>query len=83
MIATDVQIASSVLSDLSVFLRNPVIKISPTDEVCDLRSELSALQEKYDKLAAEYDKLLCRYRDELNFNMRLQDICKSNGVKWR
>lgn len=83
MTGTDVQTVSSLLSDLSGFLRNPVIKIMHSDEVAALQFQLQELQKQYDKLAAENDQLFCKYRNELNFSMHLQDICRANGIKWR
>lgn len=76
-------LSSSLASDLSAFLRNPVIKLMPADEVAALQIQLRDLQQKYDALSLEYKQLLSRYGDEVNRCMALQDLCRHHSISWR
>lgn len=74
---------SLLLSDLGAFLRNPVIKLTVSDEVDELRSQLSALQRDYDALRLDYERVTDNYRDLTFRCLDLQDTLRSHGIKWR
>lgn len=79
----DLEKYSPILSDLGAFLRNPVIKLCVSDEVEELREQLSSLQKDYDYLRLEHERLSSNYRDLTVRCLDLQDILRSNGIKWR
>lgn len=72
-----------VLSDLARFLRNPVIKLEPSDRVRELQDQIDELRLEKDKLQLQYDRLLSVYQDEMNRVFVLQDLCRENGLKVR
>ena len=74
---------SSLLCDLGAFLRNPVIKLTVSDEVDELREQLSTLQRDYDALRLEYERVSVNYRDLTIRCLDLQDILREHGIKWR
>lgn len=74
---------SSLLSDLSAFLRNPVIRIMPSEEVAALQIQLQDLQKKYDDLQLENKRLTSLYGQEVNRCLVLEDFCRSKGLSWR
>lgn len=73
----------SLLSRLSDFLADPVIKIQHSDEVVSLQVELADLQNRYDDLMQQYEKLAALYRQEVTRCLHMQDLCRENGIKWR
>lgn len=81
--AMDVRTSSTLLGDLSAFLRNPEIRLSWADEVESLRSRLAELQKDYDELKQEYVRVSDNYRDLMFRCLDLQDILRSHGIKWR
>lgn len=85
MTGMDVLQSSSLLSDLSRFLRNPVIRIesAPAVEIVALQNQLQDLQLKLDESDKKYDKLLISYREEVHRCLHLQDLCKAHGIRWR
>ena len=85
MIAMDGLLNSSLLSDLSRFLRNPVIRIesAPAVEIVALQNQVQELQRKLEESELKYDKLLISYREEVHRVLHLQDICKSHRISWR
>lgn len=85
MTGTDVLLSSSLLSDLSRFLAHPVIKIEsvPAEEIVVLQARIQQLENEKVELERKYDKLFFLYRSEVDINLRLQDVCKANGIKWR
>lgn len=74
---------STLLSDLGAWLRNPVIRITATDEVEELRSQLADLEQEYDKLQSEYQHVLSNYRDLTIRCCDLKDMLRANGIKVR
>ena len=65
-------------SDLSAFLRNPVItvRVSKADDLLELRTRL-------EKAEREMNRLLGLYTQECEINLRLVDILRENGIRWR
>ena len=58
---------------LTRWLQNPVIKITPSDEVTGLRAEVQKLREEKDRLKAELSRVERLYWNECTVNMRLSD----------
>lgn len=73
------------LSKLSSFLENPVIKLetAPTQEIVILQQQLKAMQLENDELRMEIKKMETRYADEVNRNLHLEDICRAHDFNWR
>lgn len=71
------------LADLGAFLRNPVIKLTVSAEVDELREQLSTLQRDYDSLRLEYERVSSNYRDLTIRCLDLQDCLRMHGIKWR
>jgi len=76
-------LSSPLLADLAAFLRDPVIKLQHSDEMAALQVQVADLQHENQQLRIENEQLLAKYRDELFRAMALQDLCRSNGIKWR
>jgi len=83
MIAMENLLSSPLLADLSAFLRDPVIKLQHSEEMAALQVQVADLQHENQQLRIENEQLLAKYRDELFRAMALQDLCRSNGIKWR
>lgn len=71
------------LSRLSDFLENPVVRLEHSDQIESLRSHITDLQSINDDLAKQYEKIVSTYRQEVELNLRLQDLLKEHGIKWR
>lgn len=71
------------LSQLSNFLDNPVIKLEHSDEVLSLRSHIADLQRLNDDLQKQYESIVSKYRQEVDLCLRLQDTLREHGIKWR
>ncbi len=71
--------------DLCRWLRDPVVhvRVTPSDEVQQLRAEIESLQSTIDDLHMELTRIQTLYTRECDLNMRLQDIFRANGLKWR
>lgn len=85
MIVMDGLSSLFLLNDLSNFLRNPVIRLEMTsaEEIVELQMQLETLRREHQALKDEYDKLLAKYQNEVFVALRLQDLCREHGVKWR
>lgn len=77
--------SSLLLSNLSQFLANPVIKIETcsSEEIVVLQEQLKALQAEHEKLLSEHNLLVAKYGSEVHLNLRMQDLFRKNGIKWR
>ena len=66
------------MSALSDWLSNPVLKIKfeDSDEVAEIKRQM-------EKLELEKLRLQSLYAQECEINMRLMDILRSHGIKWR
>lgn len=66
------------MASLSDWLSKPFIeiRITPSDELAKLRSRVSYLEAELVKVQALYGK-------ECNYNMRLLEILRDNGIDWR
>lgn len=58
---------------LAAWLQNPVIKISPSDELVRLRQENQRLTAEAERLTKELHRVERLYYDECTVNMRLTD----------
>lgn len=69
---------SGILSKLCEWLDNPhvEIRVSETDREKRLLDEV-------EKLKAENDRVMSLYKNELYYNMRLQDLLKEHGISYR
>lgn len=63
----------SLISALAAWLQNPVIKISPSDELVRLRQENQCLTGEAERLTKELHRVERLYYDECTVNMRLMD----------
>ena len=81
----DVRLVSQLLSDLSNFLRNPVIRIesTPSDDIHALRDELEKARKEKEQAEFKYEQLVVQYGNEVTRVLRLQDLCKEYHIKWR
>ena len=66
------------MSALSDWFANPVLKIKFEDS-----DEVTAIKQQLDKLELEKLRLQSLYAQECEINMRLMDILRSHGIKWR
>lgn len=66
------------LTDLAAWLRDPVItvRLSNAEEVEQLRAKVQVLER-------EYSRVLGLYTQECDMNMRLVDILRDAGIRWR
>lgn len=85
MIDMDGRLVSQLLSDLSSWLRNPVVRIETTssDDIIALRNELEEARKAKDQADFRYDQLVVQYGNEVNRVLYLQDLCKEYHIKWR
>lgn len=67
------------------WLRSPEIhiKLSPGDEIQQLRSEAASLQAQVEKLKSQLQRAEMLYAQECTISMSLQDQLRSLGVKFR
>lgn len=73
------------INEVIRFLRRPVIKLDlcPSEEVAALQLQIQDLMEQNRKLSDEVTHATNRYRDELYFNIHLQDLLTEHGIRWR
>lgn len=64
---------SSLLAALTSWLLNPVIKYEPSDRVRELESRCEALE-------TELNRVRVLYMNECDYNMRLLDEIRANGL---
>lgn len=85
MTVMDVPVSLLLSSKLCSFLDNPVIRLetSSTEEVEALKEEIRALQAENEYLRADRKRIEQKYADEVNRNLRLEDICRACGFNWR
>lgn len=85
MIDMDARLVSQLLSDLSSWLRNPVVRIETTssDDIIALRNELDEARKAKEQADFRYDQLVVQYGNEVNRVLHLQDLCKEYHIKWR
>lgn len=69
---------STIISKLCKWLDNPVVEI----HVSETEKE-KALLEEIEFLKRENDRVMGLYKNELFYNMRLQDLLKEHGVSFR
>ncbi len=64
--------------------RDPIeihVRLTPSDEVLTLRSQLEASRQECERLQEELRRLEFQFRCETLINLRLQDLCREKGVK--
>lgn len=76
---------SSLLSDLSRFLRNPVIKVElcPSDEVAALQLQITDLMSALDQERVKYSVLEVKYADEVGRSLHYEDLLRYHNIKFR
>lgn len=76
---------SSLLSDLSRFLRNPVIKVElcPSDEVAALQLQITDLMSALDQERVKYSVLEVKYADEVGRCLHYEDLLRYHSIKFR
>lgn len=68
----------SLSAELAAFLSNPVVKLQ-----LEPSEEIQALREKCQYLETELNRALAEYGKECQLNMRLTDLLRENGIRWR
>lgn len=69
---------------ISLFRRRPIelsVRLSPSDEVMQLRADVAYLEERLDQLRQEYNRTEFLYRCEVMINTQLVDLCREHGIR--
>ena len=70
---------------ISLFRRKPIelfVRLSPSDEVMQLRADVAHLEERLDQLRKEYNRTEFLYRCEVMINSQLVDLCREHGIRF-
>lgn len=69
---------------ISLFRRRPIelsVRLSPSDEVMQLRTDVSRLEDQVDQLRQAYNRTEFLYRCEVMINTQLVDLCREHGIR--
>lgn len=69
---------------ISLFRRRPIelsVRLSPSDEVMQLRSDVSRLEDQVVQLRQAYNRTEFLYRCEVMINTQLVDLCREHGIR--
>lgn len=85
MIGTAEFPGSQLLSDLSAFLRHPVVdlRLCSSDDVARLEERVRSLEAENEELRQRCRSLEMKYGQEVCIALRLQDICRMHGISYR
>lgn len=77
-------VITSTVRLISLFRRKPIelfVRLSPSDEVMQLRADVAHLEERLDQLRKEYNRTEFLYRCEVMINSQLVDLCREHGIR--
>lgn len=57
------------------------VRVTPSDEVQQLRQQVEDLRQNLADLQAKYNRTEYLYRCETLINLQLHDLCKDHGIK--
>lgn len=69
---------------ISLFRRKPIelsVRLSPSDEVMQLRADVARLEDRLAHLQREYNQTELLYRCEVMINTQLTDLCREHGIR--
>lgn len=69
---------------ISLFRRRPIelsVRLSPSDEVMQLRTDVARLEDQLEQLRQAYNRTEFLYRCEVMINTQLVDLCREHGIR--
>ena len=59
------------------------VRLTPSDEVLDLRRQLEESQQKFRELQTKFNRLEFEFRAESVITQELVDLLRANGIQYR
>ena len=77
-------VITSTVKLISLSRRKPVelfVRLSPSDEVMQLRTDVARLEDQLEQLRQAYNRAEFLYRCEVMINTQLVDLCREHGIR--